>query len=235
MKKIITVSLAFALSAGLLSACGGKKSGQDSESPDYETQPQEETAEVSTELESWAPLATVRDRDIVSTDDEFDYEVYEGHTIITSYKGNAQTVEVPAEMGGAPVTEIGFYAFEAKDGLLEVVLPDSVTKICECAFSGCADLYSINMPQSLTEIQRGAFVECTSLTDITIPASVVKVQEEAFTGCTGLTSVTVENPELEYDYWGLEELPSVTVYAPEGSAAAQWAEKINNGEFSPEQ
>ena len=137
---------------------------------------------------------------------------------------------IPDTLGGAPVTGIGFYAFEAKDQILTVTMPETVTKICECAFCGCTSLYSINIPQGLQEIQRGAFVDCSSLTDMTLPASVTAVGEEAFTGCQALSSVIIENPDLAYENWGLEEIPSVWVSAPDGSAAAVWAEKINSGE-----
>ncbi|MBQ3885356.1 MAG: leucine-rich repeat protein, partial [Ruminococcus sp.] len=86
------------------------------------------------------------------------------------------------------------------------------------------------IPQNLKEIQRGAFVDCAALTDMTLPASVTKVCEEAFTGCTGLTSLTIQNPDLAYEAWGLEELPNLTVNTPEGSAAEKWASELHSGD-----
>lgn len=228
MKKIIAVSLMLSLSAAIFAGCG--KIEDSSSDSDSEIKGQEETTAEVTELESWAPLVTVRERDIVSTNDEFNYEIFEGHAIITSYKGNAEDVVIPDEIGGAPVGEIGFYAFEAKTNLKTVVMPETVTKICECAFCGCTSLYAINIPQNLKEIQRGAFVDCAALTDMTLPVSVTKVCEEAFTGCTGLTSLTIENPDLAYEAWGLEELPNLTVNTPEGSAAEKWASELHNGD-----
>lgn len=228
MKKIIAVSLMLSLSAAIFAGCGKIEDSSSDSEPEVIGQ-EETTAEV-TELESWAPLVTVRDRNIVSTDDEFNYEIYEGHAIITSYKGDAEEIVIPDEIGGAPVGEIGFYAFEAKKNLRSVVMPETVTKICECAFCGCSSLYAINIPQNLKEVQRGAFVDCAALTDMTLPASVTKVSEEAFTGCTGLTSLTIENPDLAYEAWGLEDLPNVTVYAPEGSAAEKWVSELHKSD-----
>ncbi len=227
MKKI-AASLSLILAVLTLTACGGSKTGQASSEPVGDDQA--ETEEVNNEPASWEELGTARERHIVSTDEQFDYEIYDGGAIITSYKGNDTEVVIPDTMGGAPVTDIGFYAFEGKSQVLTLTMPETVTKICECAFCGCSSLYSINIPQGLQEIQRGAFVDCTALTDMTLPASVTKVQEEAFTGCNALASLIIENPDLAYENWGLEELPALTVTAPEGSAAAVWAEKINNSE-----
>ncbi|MBP3267801.1 MAG: leucine-rich repeat domain-containing protein, partial [Ruminococcus sp.] len=71
--------------------------------------------------------------------------------------------------------------------------------------------------------QRGAFVGCVSIPEMTLPATVTRVQEEAFTACEGMTSLTIMNPDLAYENWGLEDLPNLVVYAPEGSSAAAWA------------
>lgn len=228
MRKI-AAALTFILAAMTLTACGGKKSGQDQSGPAGDnTQAIEETETVPEEPGSWAPLATVRERDIISTDDEFNYEILDGGAIITTYKGNAEEVIIPDTIGGAPVTNIGFYAFEAKDQLLTVTIPETVTRISECAFCGCTSLYSINLPQGLQEIQRGAFADCTSLTDMTLPSSVTEVQKETFTGCVSLSSLIIENPDLAYEDWGLEELPALTITAPEGSAASVWAQNITS-------
>lgn len=200
-----------------------------SETAAPETEDKSES-EPETEPESYAPLATVRDRDIINTD-EFSYEIYKGYAIITKYNGSSENVEIPAEIGGAPVQEIGFYAFEANYSLRSVVLPDTVRKICEGAFVDCPSLSSINLPDGLAEIERGAFGVCVSLTELTIPASVTRIYEQAFTCCDGLTSLTIMNPDLAYENWGLEELPQLTVYAPENSTAAGWAAEM--GKFAP--
>lgn len=231
MKREISAAAAIMLAAAALTACGSASKSR-TDSSDAATDAAVQT-EAVTEAET-APeiqLETVRERDIISTDELFDYEVYNGGTIITKYKGNDANVEIPAEMGGAPVTEIGFYCFEAKYSLVSVTLPETIKTIGEFAFSDCDSLTSINIPDGVTEIQRGAFAACTSLSEMTLPASVSAVSEEAFTGCAGLTALYINNPDLAYESWGLEELDGLTVYAPSGSAAAQWAEAM--GKLSP--
>ena len=215
-KTLLTLLLASAvvLTAGC-SKAEDEVSSQPSEVPT-------ETEEVVTEPDSYEPLATVRERNIEEAGD-FDYEIYEGRTIITKYNGKASNVEIPAEVEGVPVCEIGFYCFEANYQLESVTLPESVDIIGEGAFMDCGSLSQINIPANLKEVQRGAFVGCVSIPEMTLPATVTRVQEEAFTACEGMTSLTIMNPDLAYESWGLEDLPNLIVYAPEGSSSAAWA------------
>lgn len=216
MRKVLLTIMLIAVSS--LSIGCGKKYTDDTPNA-TETQPQ--TEEV-TELITYEPLATVRDRDIEESE-KFDYEIYDGKVIITKYKGTETDVVIPDEVEGVPVGEIGFYCFEANWNLVSVTLPETVTVIGENAFMSCNALAQINIPSGLTNIERGAFAGCASLTEMTIPSAVTSVHEEAFTMCDGLVSLTIENPDLAYENWGLEELPNVVIHAPEGSAVSQWA------------
>ncbi|MBP3268695.1 MAG: leucine-rich repeat domain-containing protein, partial [Ruminococcus sp.] len=149
-----------------------------SKAEDVQPQPSEvqpETEEVVTEPDSYEPLATVRERNIEEAGD-FDYEIYEGRTIITKYNGKASNVEIPAEVEGVPVCEIGFYCFEANYQLESVTLPETVDIIGEGAFMDCGSLSQINIPANLKEVQRGAFVGCVSIPEMTLPATVTRVQ-----------------------------------------------------------
>ena len=215
MKKTIFASLMLA-AAACFSGCGSKveKVGEVSSNVSV--------TEAVTEADSYAPLATVRERNIISAE-EFDYEVVDGEVVITSYKGKDSYVEIPAEIDGTPVTEVGFYAFEAKSDLISVTLPESVTVIGEGAFADCQGLADINLPSGLKEIECGAFAGCISLTELTVPAEVTRIQQQAFTACTGMRTLTILSQDLKYEGWGLEELPDLTVFAPEGSAASEWA------------
>ncbi len=223
MKKHIIFSL-IAASSVMLAGCGKKTVGDSKTAEETSAAATSEkvTEEEHIEDNTYVPLATVRERNIISAEN-FDYEIYNNGVTITKYTGKDSNVEIPAEIDGVPVNEIGFYAFEANSNVTSVTLPESVMTISEGAFSSCTALAQINLPSSLTLIEEGAFAGCTSITELTVPAGVQRIQEGTFVYCTGLKSLTVLSPELKYENWGLESLPDLTVYAPEGSAAAEWA------------
>ena len=91
----------------------------------------------------------------------------------------------------APVTSIGYEAFEGCSSLTSVTIGNRVTSIGGCAFYGCSSLKSLTIPNSVTEIGGYAFYNCTSLTSVTIPDSVTSIGYDAFYYCTSLTSVTI--------------------------------------------
>jgi hypothetical protein len=128
----------------------------------------------------------------MSVPDGFEYEVVDGRSVtITSYTGDATTINIPAQIQGLPVTAIGDYAFSSCSSLTSVTIPSSVTSIGYGAFLGCSSLTSIIIPSSITSIRNLAFAGCRSLTSVTIPSSVTSIGNEAFEDCSSLTSVII--------------------------------------------
>ncbi len=210
MKKTIPIIFAAAM---LFAGCGDSTSSESSIPEPTESTEVTEIAEV-TETPTEKP--TDRVRDIEETTD-FEYEILDGGVTITKYTGNSTDVVIPDEIEGTPVTKIGFLSFEAKFDIQSVTLPETTEVICEGAFMDCSSLVSINIPESVTSIERSAFAACTSLGTLIIPSSVQSIEMEAFTACEAMTSLEIHNPELQYDNWGLETLPNITVYADENS------------------
>ena len=92
------------------------------------------------------------------------------------------------------MTSIGEGAFERCSNLMNVTIPDSVTRIGDRAFESCASLMSVTISNSVTSIGDRAFFGCACLTSVIIPDSVTSVEEYAFYGCNSLTNVTFVNP-----------------------------------------
>ena len=129
---------------------------------------------------------------------EFSYEIVDGGAVVTEYNGYETEVVVPEELGGYPVTAIGFGAFNSFR-LERVQLPETVKVIEDYAFSWCFALREINFPEGLTSIGLGAFESC-ALESIHLPASVTEIGDYAFSDCSDtLRSITVAdgNPAFE--------------------------------------
>ena len=61
--------------------------------------------------------------------------------------------------------EIPYEAMRYKSSLLNLVLPDKLTKIGIAAFADCQNLTgTLNIPEGVTEIEVGAFYQCKNMT-----------------------------------------------------------------------
>lgn len=65
----------------------------------------------------------------------------------------------------------------------DIVIPNSVTSIGDCAFAFCIGLTAITIPDCVTSIGYMAFDYCNGLTKITIPNSVKSIGQDAFINC----------------------------------------------------
>ena len=109
------------------------------------------------------------------------YQASNDAATLIRYFGSDSKVEIPAELGGKPVSVIGELAFGYYSNLKEVTIPEGVK--------------SIGM---------GAFAYCTSLTEVTIPKSVTSIGKLAFYSCTALETGTVYYGGLQEDWDALK-------------------------------
>ena len=136
----------------------------------------------------------------------------DGTMMIMGYSGNEETVTVPDEIDGVPVTVIGEGAFAKNQTVKHVILPDSVTTIQREAFASCSNLILVKIPQNLQEIGDYAFSDCASLSELyadwssstymgaNLPYSLHTLGEQAFSNCQSLTMVVIR-PTLAS--WGV--------------------------------
>lgn len=71
----------------------------------------------------------------------------------------------------------------------DLIIPNGVKKIRQCAFPKCFDFKSITIPESVTSIESSAFSNCTGLTKVIIPDSVTRIGGNAFYNCTAIEEV----------------------------------------------
>ncbi|MDA7665892.1 DUF5011 domain-containing protein, partial [Verrucomicrobia bacterium] len=100
--------------------------------------------------------------------------------------------------------------------LLEIDLPDGLSRIPEDAFASCESLQSIVIPEGVTHIGMGAFADCFALGKISLPVSLVSIDGFAFGGCEALEEISI--PEgVDVIPWalfsGCRSLVSITIPA----------------------
>ncbi|MBR5615417.1 MAG: leucine-rich repeat domain-containing protein, partial [Clostridia bacterium] len=165
---------------------------------------------------NWGALGSMfRGDDPSETIGVLDYtsvKLTDGTMMITGYSGNEETVTVPDEIDGVPVTVIGEGAFAQNPTVEHVILPDSVTTIQREAFASCSNLILVKIPQNLQEIGDYAFSDCVSLSELytdwssstytgaNLPYSLHTLGTQAFFNCQSLTMVVVR-PTLAS--WGV--------------------------------
>lgn len=120
-------------------------------------------------------------------------------------------VVIPDTYNGAPVTEIGEFAFSGYE-ITKVTIPESVSVINEYAFRGCTKLEEIIIKGNNLTIENRAFSECSALKKITIEEGVNYV-EEVFWG-SGVNEVEFEDGVVEIPmalFRGLKDLKSIVI------------------------
>lgn len=122
---------------------------------------------------------------------DFEYGVNKGTATITKYKGAGGTVEIPATLGGDPVTGIQMQAFIECASLKSVSMPESMTWIGDSAFAGCTGLKQVEFSPNLTTIGSKSFYSCNGLTSVVVPDKVTSIESLAFFGCLNLESITI--------------------------------------------
>ena len=150
------------------------------------------------------------------TEGIFAYDLYSNHAVLTGIDGAPVSLDIPAELGGQPVTALGEYALKGQAQLTSVTVPEGVTALEAGAFYECSALTEIALPHSLEMIGESAFYECTALKQITIPTAGV-IGRSAFFGCEALTEVRMPEHMTALGYMSFGKCTALTeITVPEG-------------------
>lgn len=84
------------------------------------------------------------------------------------YPAPSGVLNVPRELDGHKVVEVGGGTFNKCKGLTEVRLPDGITRIGLWAFNECEGMKSLFISRDVNEIDRFAIRFCTSLQEISV-------------------------------------------------------------------
>lgn len=119
-------------------------------------------------------------------------------------------VVIPSKHNGLPVISVG--GFSNKLEIEEVVLPNSIIKISDCAFFYAYNLKSITLPKRLKEIGCKAFCGCVKLKLTTLPKG-IKVLKDSVLYDTDMTEFVVPRGvwEIHSDALNTESLKVVEI------------------------
>ena len=94
------------------------------------------------------------------------YQASDDAATLVRYFGSDSKVDIPAELGGKPVTSIRGAAFAYCSSLTKVIIPEGVTSIGKGAFGACSSLTEVTIPKSVTSIESYAFRDCGALATV---------------------------------------------------------------------
>ena len=78
---------------------------------------------------------------------------------------------------------------EGMQGLTEVSIPGSLSRVSKRAFAGCPDLRKVTLKDGVQCIGEEAFGRCTALNDVSMANSVTEMEGTAFSECTALKTI----------------------------------------------
>ena len=123
------------------------------------------------------------------TSGDYYYLIHEGNASIVKYNGDEKELEVPSEIDGYPVTDIGPRAFWGKE-MENLIIPESITRIGQQAFEYCKISESLELPENVV-VSYEAFSDARQLPErIMVPAGAV-LEECAFSYCDTITEVVI--------------------------------------------
>jgi hypothetical protein len=163
------------------------------------------------------------------TYDGYNYIIRNDEVTIVGYDWGTDVLNIPKEINGYPVTEIGGVslgfsgAFEGNDKIRIVRFPSTIKKIGYSAFADSYELCEISLPTNSTHIDMFAFRGCDKLTSITIPDGVRRIEVDAFSDCKSLKDVYFMSCDVEIGKKAFDGCEKITFHCYEQSSAHKYA------------
>ena len=140
----------------------------------------------------------------ILTDDGFLFK-YDGSVYtLLAYTGDEETVTLPENINGDS------YEIYKMRGVVNVVIPDSVVQIGNCAFYSCTTLQNVTVCNGVTSIGKEAFRNCDNLLSFVIPDSVTDIDQEAFSGCDNLAFISIGNGVKKISFYAFDNCEKLT-------------------------
>ena len=77
------------------------------------------------------------------------------------------------------------------NGVVNVVIPDNLEIIDDCAFKNCKSLINVTLGSGVKTIGEDSFYGCSRINNLVIPNNVTRIEAAAFYNCSNLETVTI--------------------------------------------
>lgn len=136
---------------------------------------------------------------------------YEDAFIINSFRGDAEEIIIPENIGKKKIIAIGPKAFANNVRIKKVVVRGDVREIFDNAFEECKNLRSIVFNDTLRRIGHNTFKGCSKLKSIVFPSWLISLGDYAFYQCKSLESVDCNNASAAIGYACFSQCISLSV------------------------
>ena len=111
------------------------------------------------------------------------YTVSDSGATVTGSGGNLTDVVIPDTLGGKPVVAIGSNAFNGRNAMTSVTIPDSVVSLGASAFRDCSSLTQITLPAGITALPNSVFQGDRKLEQVNLQGALTAIGNDAFNDC----------------------------------------------------
>lgn len=125
-----------------------------------------------------------------SPESDFEWEDSGDGVRLRDYVGDDAVVVVPNTLGGKPVNEVGGGFLDFVEGVVGIMLPDTVKALPQYAFLRCADLQII-IAEGVEELGYESVTQCRALKTLILSENLSVIKQHALLGCSALESLYV--------------------------------------------
>ncbi|MCI1958445.1 MAG: leucine-rich repeat domain-containing protein [Clostridia bacterium] len=123
--------------------------------------------------------------------DNFIYSFCESGICIDGYNGFGGFVDIPDEINGKKITEIGREAFRGRKDIYGVKFPKYIETIGDYAFCECRTLKEADIGRNLKEAGGHVFYNARSIEKMTLPGKVQFIGDGFVKNCEELKNITI--------------------------------------------
>lgn len=148
----------------------------------------------------------------VPSEDDFKWIDVGDGVAITGYSGTITAVEIPANISGKAVLEIGSEAFSMTN-VVGVRIPDSITTISDKAFFYCVTLVEFETGKGTKVIGNNVFEGCSALSRVKLNEGLESIGSASFCWTSSLNAINFPKTltSIGYGAFCLSGIEDITV------------------------